>query len=142
MKKLIVCLASLFASGLCAFAGEGDIFGRWVTIDDSTGKEKSVVEIFEREGKAYGKVVEILTENKDAVAKIPGSPKVLGLEIIKDLVKKGDAWEGGTVLDPESGKSYKAKLWVESGKLKMRGSFGPFFRTQTWRKCDMKGETK
>ena len=32
------------------------IFGKWKTIDDETGKEKSIVEIFEKQGKIYGKI--------------------------------------------------------------------------------------
>jgi uncharacterized protein (DUF2147 family) len=29
---------------------------------------------------------------------------------------------------------YKAELWVEEGKLKIRGYVGFFYRTQTWAK--------
>ena len=43
-------------------------------------------------------------------------------------------WEGGKILDPENGKNYTLKMTpVEDGKkLDVRGSFGPFGRTQTW----------
>ena len=30
------------------------------------------------------------------------------------------------------GKVYKAEVWTEDGKLKVRGYLGPFYRTQTW----------
>ena len=54
--------------------------------------------------------------------------------IIKDLRLEGDRYKGGTILDPEDGKIYKAELWVEGGNLKVRGYHGPFYKTQTWLK--------
>ena len=46
----------------------------------------------------------------------------------------GDRYKGGTILDPEDGKVYKAEIWTEEGKLKVRGYLGPFYKTQTWLK--------
>jgi uncharacterized protein (DUF2147 family) len=59
---------------------------------------------------------------------------IIGLVIVKDLARGGDSWKGGTILDADDGKIYKAELWVEDGKLKVRGYLGPFHRTQTWLK--------
>ena len=56
--------------------------------------------------------------------------------ILKDLSASGDRYKGGTIMDPEDGKIYKAEVWTEDGKLKMRGYLGPFYRTQTWLKGD------
>jgi uncharacterized protein (DUF2147 family) len=56
----------------------------------------------------------------------------VGLVILKDLSASGDRYKGGTITDPEDGKVYKSELWVEDGKLKVRGYLGPFYRTQTW----------
>jgi uncharacterized protein (DUF2147 family) len=36
------------------------------------------------------------------------------------------------ILDPEDGKAYKAEVWAEGGKLKVRGYVGFLYRTQTW----------
>ena len=60
--------------------------------------------------------------------------KIIGMEIIKDLVKDSDEYGEGTILDPEVGKIYRCKIWVEGGSLMIRGYWGPFFRTQTWLK--------
>jgi uncharacterized protein (DUF2147 family) len=61
---------------------------------------------------------------------------VLGLEIIRGAKKASnkDVWEDGEILDPENGKTYGLRLTpIEGGaKLEVRGSFGPFGRTQTW----------
>jgi uncharacterized protein (DUF2147 family) len=56
------------------------------------------------------------------------------MEIIKELVPDGNEFEGGDILDPEVGKVYSCKLWLEGGQLKVRGYLGPFYRTQTWEK--------
>jgi uncharacterized protein (DUF2147 family) len=61
---------------------------------------------------------------------------VVGLVILKDLsLKKDGSYGGGTILDPNDGKVYKATVWVEHGKLKVRGYLGIFHRTQTWLKA-------
>jgi uncharacterized protein (DUF2147 family) len=120
-----------------------DIKGKWSTIDDNSGEQKSVVEIFERSGKFYGKIVKIIVkpgEDPDpACNKCPEgdsryNKKIVGMEILKDLEKSGTAYDEGHILDPEIGKIYKCKLWVENGELKVRGFWGPFYRTQTWKK--------
>jgi uncharacterized protein (DUF2147 family) len=37
-------------------------------------------------------------------------------------------------MDPDDGKVYKSEVWLEDGKLKVRGYLGLFYRTQTWLK--------
>jgi uncharacterized protein (DUF2147 family) len=59
---------------------------------------------------------------------------ILGMEIIQSLQKSGNEYIGGTVLDPEEGKVYRCKIWLEGNTLKLRGYVGPFFRTQTWQR--------
>ena len=43
-----------------------------------------------------------------------------------------EEWKDGTILDPENGSVYDCKLWVEGGRLKVRGYVAFFYRTQTW----------
>ena len=137
MKNLIAVFAlSVIASlGLQAQT----VTGKWKTIDDETGKAKSIVEISEKNGKIYGKVVEILTDKKDAKCdKCPGADKgkpIKGLTIIKGLKKDGSEYSGGTITDPGSGKEYKCALKLDgSDKLNVRGYVGiqALGRTQTW----------
>lgn len=124
-------------------ANSQSITGRWTTIDDESGEEKSIVEIAERSGKFYGKVVKIFVkpgEDPDPVCdECPPddsrhNKKIIGMEIIRDLKKTGDEYADGDILDPEIGKVYRCKLWVEGDELKVRGYWGPFFRTQTWKR--------
>lgn len=121
------------------------VFGRWRTIDDTSGEVKSVVEIFERNGKVFGRVIQTFPkpgENPDPVCTKCDlederyNKKIIGMEIMKDLIKSGSEYKDGNILDPENGKVYRCKLWVEGATLKLRGYWGPFWRTQTWVKAD------
>ena len=117
------------------------VLGKWKTIDDESGEPKSVVEIFERGGKVYGRVIKLFRkpgEEQDPVCKECDEDdpryqkKVIGMEIMRNMVKDGEEYSGGDVLDPENGKVYRGKIWLEGKDLKLRGYVGPFYRTQTW----------
>jgi uncharacterized protein (DUF2147 family) len=123
-------------------AGE-PVVGRWNTIDDKTGKVRSTVELYEQGGKVFGRIVG-LAEPKDEsgtariCSKCTGADKdkpVVGLVILRDLNADGERYKGGTILDPEDGKVYKAEVWTQDGKLRVRGYAGLFFRTQEWAKA-------
>jgi uncharacterized protein (DUF2147 family) len=114
--------------------------GMWKTVDDKTGKVKSEVQLYEQGGKLFGKIT-ALTDPIDKQGKpricsdCKGADKdkpIVGLVIVKDLSPSKDRYKGGTILDPEDGKVYKAELWMEDGKLKVRGYLGVFYKTQTW----------
>jgi uncharacterized protein (DUF2147 family) len=140
MKKIPVLL--LFIFFFSAGVGEAQsntIWGKWKTIDDKTKEPKSIVEIYEQEGKLYGKIVKLFRkpgEDQDPVCdKCTGEQKdkkILGMVIINGLTQKGDAWSKGQVLDPDNGKTYNAKIWLEDGKLRIRGYILFLYRTQTW----------
>ena len=116
--------------------------GRWTTIDDATGKAKSVVEIYQaRDGSYAGRVAEIL-DTKDGPnpacdkckGALHGNP-IKGMVILWGLKPDGAGkWTGGRVLDPENGKDYKAKLELLEGgrKLGMSGCIAFLCRQQVW----------
>jgi len=116
------------------------IVGKWKTVDDKTGKMQSDVQLYEQGGRLFGKITALAEplgpDGKPKICiKCSGADKdapIIGLVIIKDLGASGDRYKGGTILDPEDGKVYKAEIWVEDDKLKVRGYIGPFYRTQTW----------
>lgn len=128
MSKVLLLLGMMSLS-LSAMA-EG-VIGFWKTIDDETNEPKSIVQVYENGGKVYGRVVELL-QSPGAKAKLPGSPDIKGLDIIWDLKKDGDKYKGGEVLDPQKGKVYDAQMWVEGGKLILRGSLFGIGRKQVW----------
>lgn len=132
----------IFVLICCSVCGQAQtIVGKWKTIDDETGKPKSIVEIVERNGKFHGKVTRLFrgpNEEQDPVCnECPTSDdrykkKIIGMEILRNLVKDDDEYSGGTIIDPNNGKIYRCKVWLEGNNLKLRGYLGPFFRTQTW----------
>jgi uncharacterized protein (DUF2147 family) len=137
----LATLTLLFASS--ALAQEASPVGRWTTIDDETKKPKSVISIYEENGKLFGKIEKLFlepNEKPDPVCdKCEGALKnqpILGMVIMRDLKKDDDEWTGGTILDPNNGKTYKCKIAVEDGgkKLKVRGFIGLSLigRTQRW----------
>ena len=128
MKKILF-LMMIFATR-AAFAGD-EVVGYWTTIDDETNTPKSVVQIYEYEGKVYGRVVELF-QNKQAVAKLPDEPLIKGLDVIWDMEKKKDKYTGGEILDPKKGKVYACDLWREGDKLIVRGKIAFLGRNQTW----------
>lgn len=95
MNKLTTTAALLLLS-TWALAADS-VVGFWKTIDDETHEPKSIVQLYEYQGKLYGRVVDLL-KDKQAKAALPGSPAILGLDIIWDLTKKGDKYRGGEVL--------------------------------------------
>ena len=135
MKLILIFILSIISLSLDA----QDIFGKWKTIDDNTGKPRSIVEITEKDGKAYGKILKLFREPGEDLDPICDDctdyrkdKKVIGMTIITDMEKDGAEWEDGEILDPENGKVYDCKLWIEDGKLKVRGYVAFFYRTQTW----------
>ena len=120
------------------------VTGKWKTIDDETGEAKSIVEIYEKNGKIYGKVVEILNPaRKNAkCTECKGADKdkpILGLVILKGLSKDGNEWSGGQILDPNKGKTYKCVVTLNgTDKLDVRGYVGISLigRTQTWHRMN------
>ena len=137
----LVFLIGLLNTDL-VFGAESPV-GKWKTVDEKSGKVTSEVEVYEQNGKLFGKVV-ALTEpdDKQGKAKIcracTGADKdkpIVGLVILKDLTSSGDRYKNGTVLDPEDGKVYPAEIWVEDGKLMVRGYSGFLYKTRSWLKA-------
>lgn len=133
----------LFAS--LSFA-DAPIVGKWKTIDDETNEAKSIVEIFEKDGKYYGKIIKLFLKESDnqnpTCDKCPDSDDrkdkpTLGMEILRGLVEKGGKFTDGKILDPKKGKEYTCKLWIDKdNNLMVRGYIAMFYRTQTWHRVE------
>jgi len=117
------------------------ILGEWKTIDDISGNPKSILEVYETGGRIYGKVQRILEKGKENAKciKCEGELKdkpVVGMLIINGLKNKSkNEYSGGEILDPENGRKYRCKIWLNPknpNELKVRGYIAFFYRTQTW----------
>ncbi|WP_045728305.1 MULTISPECIES: DUF2147 domain-containing protein [unclassified Xanthomonas] len=142
-KTLILTLVLSIALSV-AHAADTSPVGRWQTIDDTTGKPKSIVQITQTaDGTLSGKVSEILQSDRgpnpmcNACEGERKDQPIKGMTILWGLKPDGTAvWDGGSILDPVKGKIYKAKITLsKDGKqLQMRGYIGieVLGRTQTW----------
>lgn len=137
MKILIFLLLS------CLTLKAQSVVGKWKTIDDNSGEERSVVEIYEKNGRIFGRIIKLFRkpgEDPDPVCdECDGddpryNKKVIGMEIIRNMKQSEKDYSDGDILDPETGRVYRCRLWVEGQELKVRGYWGPFYRTQVWKK--------
>jgi uncharacterized protein (DUF2147 family) len=142
MKKSIV--ATLVALMALPALAQMSPSGLWKTIDDKDGSAKSEIRISQTAGLFTGKVEKILDPKAkpgelcvECTDDRKGQP-MLGLEIIRGVrqVEGQTVWEGGTIVEPSTGKIYKMKMTpIEGGaKLEIRGfiGFSLLGRTQTW----------
>jgi len=137
-------LIPLLLLGL-TFAHGQSIFGKWKTIDDRTGKPKAIIDIYENNGKMYGKVLKIVEKGKEnsLCTKCDGDLKdkpVVGMRIIDAAVHQGKGvYKGDTLFDPEQAMTFRCKIWLDpenSNQLKVRGYLAFIYRTQTWVRVD------
>jgi uncharacterized protein (DUF2147 family) len=139
MKNLFTTVLILLS---ISFVSAQTITGKWKTIDDETGQEKSIVTIYEQDGKIYGKIIEILNPEKknSKCTKCEGQKKdqpILGMVIIEGLVKDDDVYNGGEILNPSNGKVYDCRLKLDADNpdsLQVRGYIAFFYKTQYWQR--------
>ena len=139
MKRILGALVLAFTAG-AAFAQASPV-GLWKTIDDETKQEKSLVRISESAGVLSGRIEKIVDPAKqdsvcDKCEDARKGQKVLGMTIVEGVKKTAGEpyWDGGTILDPNNGKTYKVRMTPKDGgkALEVRGFIGFFFRNQQW----------
>ena len=141
LRGLTVALGLALLLGTASAHAADTPVGYWTTIDDDGKTPSSVVQLYMRGNKLFGKIVQLIKprEADPRCTECDGARKnqrILGLEILRDLEPDDDEWSGGYILDPRNGKEYKCYLeLIEGGKrLKVRGYLGIALlgRTQYW----------
>ena len=143
MKLLFTGLITLMILASATIPTNKDVTGTWKTIDDDTGKPKSIVKLYKKDGKLYGKILKLFRtadEEQDPLCdKCEGAKHnkhIIGMQIVNGLVYDDGEWEGDDgILDPNNGKVYDCKIWLDEDDpdvLNVRGYIGWIFRTQTW----------
>lgn len=141
LLTLTVAATAFAASG--AWAQDASPIGIWKTIDDATGKPKSLIRISESNGELRGRIEKLFREAGEEANpkcdKCEGTLKdqpILGMTILTGMKKDGSEYNGGQILDPGNGKVYRSKMSLadDGKKLDVRGYIGvPMLgRTQTW----------
>ena len=140
-------IAMLFAASSMLRAELSPV-GMWKTIDDKTKEPKSFLQVWEKDGKYYGKVAKlILKPGEDPnpkCDKCKGAFKdkpVIGMTIMWGLKKDGAWYSGGYIMDPDNGETYNCKIKVLDGgkRLEVRGymlGISLIGRSQYWLKAD------
>jgi uncharacterized protein (DUF2147 family) len=139
--RLAIAAALLLGAG-AVYAANDTPVGTWKTIDDTTHKPKSIVQITETNGELQAKVLQVLQSDEGPhplCSMCDGSRKnqpVEGMTIMWGVTRDDDVWDGGKILDPHNGKTYKVKLTVMDGgrKLDVHGyiGFSLLGRSQVW----------
>ena len=140
MKKKLVLIFSVFVT-ISGFSQT--IFGNWNSYDEEKNKIESVIEVYEKDSKAFAKIISISDSNRSAATCVECSGKrknaaILGMNILTGLTKDGNEWSGGKILDPKNGKEYKCYLQLlDNNTLKLRGYIGisMFGRTAIWKRA-------
>ena len=124
LTMLIAQLCPLGAVTLAQADGLESPVGLWLTFDDVTGKEDSRIRISENEGVVSGRIERLLNPEDspdircDKCMDDRKNQPLMGMTILKGLKKtKAMEWDGGTILDPDTGVVYHARLrLLEGGK--------------------------
>jgi uncharacterized protein (DUF2147 family) len=120
------------------------VLGHWKTVDEN-GVAKSVVKVYKTDNnKIEGKIVRILkdSERDRRCVKCEGSMKnepIEGLVIMRGLEPEGDEYENGKITDPEKGRTYSCKIWIDEDNkdvLNVRGYWSFFYKTQHWERVE------
>lgn len=142
-KKIFLSLLMTLFVSLSAFSQVDKIVGKWKTIDDKDGSEKSIVVIYKStDGKYAGKIEKLFKPTNTTCTECKGANKnkpIVGMVIVNGMEEKDGALGGGTILDPKNGKVYKCFIQYDAktGNLKVRGAldkYGMIGRNQIWLK--------
>jgi uncharacterized protein (DUF2147 family) len=140
-----LAFAGLLAATLPAFAQSVTAAGVWQQIDDKTGRLRSLITISEAGGEFVGvlskvfpregeKPMPLCIKCKGALANTP----IIGMKLMSGLKRDGLSYEGGTIVDPESGSVYSVRMGLspDGQFLAVRGFVGVSLlgRTQTWKR--------
>ena len=146
MRLAAIVLLTLAAPTL-AQTGSSSPAGLWQTFDDDTHAPKALVEIVDHTGVLSGRIVKLFPAPGDKLdprckecAGERHDQPVLGMTILWNFRRDGDAWDGGEILDPEDGHVYRAILHPRDGgkMLDVHGYIGiPLLgRSQIWTRLD------
>ena len=146
MKKITLLALIVFFTSM-THAQSDRINGYWMTEDD-----ESQIEIFTDErGEVHGKIIWLdepyeddgspILDGENPEPELRSQP-ILGLEIIEGFTydASDEEWSGGSIYDPESGRTYTAYMRLEDrNTLRLRGYvMGMRFlgRTTHWTRAD------
>jgi len=143
-SAFLACALSIGTStGVAEAADYSSPIGRWRTIDDRTGKPRSIVRVYEQDGELFASVEKGLTPGDDArtctrCTDERRNQPIAGLIVMRRMKHVDGEYRDGDILDPDNGVVYRCKLRLDDNgrTLKVRGYLGMslFGRSQTWQR--------
>jgi len=136
--KIYVFIITLFIFGNC-MRSQNKIAGKWLPAD-----KLGHIEIFREDSNYYGRIVCVnepinpKTGNYWQDSNNPDSSKrkrtIVGIRMMFNFEydKKTKEFIKGKLYDVRTGKTYKGKMWLENGKLVLRGYWFLFYKTEKW----------
>jgi uncharacterized protein (DUF2147 family) len=133
MTKRLIFLAVLLTAFVFTGIGQAadpSIIGVWsvpILKGKDKGKERSNVEIFQKDGVYYGKIVRLSTVPANALCTTCKDDRkdkpLMGMLILWNLQKEGGRYIDGKIYDVEDGKEYKCSLSLATpDRLKVTAS--------------------
>lgn len=142
LNRIAVVIFGLALIGKAVAADLSSPVGTWRTIDDQSGKPKSIIEITEGNGELTGKIVKLLEGAVEKnCSKCEGNLQdkpLVGMKVLWGLKQEGNEWTGGKIFNPSDGGTYtsKAKL-IDGGKtLEVTGKWMVFSKQQKWQRVE------
>ncbi|MEN6469719.1 MAG: DUF2147 domain-containing protein [Smithella sp.] len=143
MKKTFIFILAAFT--LFAFSGllqaaDPSIAGVWsmpILKGKDKGQERLNVEIFEKDGAFYGRIVKISNAPANAVCtKCKDDKKdkpLMGMQVLRNLKKEAGRYVGGKIYDVDEGREYKCSLvLISPDKLQVTATFLFFSESHYW----------
>jgi uncharacterized protein (DUF2147 family) len=118
------------------------VIGLWKSIDDRTGYPRAIIEISKEDSTISGRIMELFwlpDEGPNPIClECEGDlkkTKIVGMKMLWDFEYAKGQFVNGKIMGPGNGKTYNSSMWLlDNENLKIRGYWGPFFRTQVWKK--------
>ena len=137
MPKTSLLAALLLFGAVAPAQAQTSIVGRWVTENN-----RAVVNIQPCGNAVCGRVERILVNEPGAAdARDTNNPdrslrnrRIVGIRVLWDFTRQGEAWRGGQLYDPESGRTVNGRLALSGNSLRVTGCVlgGSICRTQNW----------
>lgn len=143
MKKSSLLFTSALLIASTASLAQTTAVGLWQSFDNNTCAPRAEIRITEKDGVLTGRIERNLLPQTASTVQVcdkctddrKGTP-LIGMELVRGVKATDEAgvWEGGQILDPDEGKTYRLRLQLQDGgkKMQVRGFIGPFFKNRTW----------
>lgn len=153
LAALALCAGLVHAQGADYQTAARSPVGEWHTFGDGGGKPRSAIRITEAGGVYTGRIVRSLVPGEDPdkictkCTDQRRDQRLNGMAFLTGMRKAesgsggehGGAYDGGEILDPDSGGIYRSSMTLASDgkRLTVRGYIGiPLFgRTQEWQRA-------